>query len=90
MDFRDFSSEQTRIVALTVVASQAPTAGNTLHASGVVVSGLCHTHRGHAHVQLSRGGQLDEQDVVVDGVAVVLRVLENLSGGNVIKSSSRH
>lgn len=31
-------------------------------------------------VDLSRSGQLDQEDVVVDGVAVVVRVLDRLWG----------
>lgn len=72
--------------ALTVVAGQAPAAGHTPHASGEVVSGLSHTHRGNTHAHLSGAGQLDEQDVVVDGVAVVVGVLENLTGNDIIMS----
>lgn len=72
--------------ALTVVAGQAPAAGHTPHASGEVVSGLSHTHGGNTHAHLSGAGQLDEQDVVVDGVAVVVGVLENLTGNDIIVS----
>lgn len=71
---------------LTIVAGQAPTAGHTLHASGEVVSGRGHAHGGHACVQLGGAGQLDEQDVVVDGVAVVAGVLEYLSGSDMVDS----
>lgn len=58
--------------------SQPPSRGHTLHATREVVGGLSHTHRGHASVQLGRGGELDKKDVVVDGEAVVIGVLENL------------
>lgn len=66
---------------LTVVAGQPPAAGDTLHASGEVVAGLGHADGRHAHVHLGGAGQLDEQDVVVDGEAVVAGVLEHLRGG---------
>lgn len=71
---------------LTIVAGQAPAAGHTLHASGEVVCGLGHAHGGHVCVQLGGAGQLDEQDVVVDGVAVVAGVLEYLSGSDMVDS----
>ena len=57
---------------------QAPSRGHTLHATREVVVGLSNTHRRHTRVQLGRGGELDQKDVVVDGEAVVLGVLENL------------
>lgn len=72
--------------ALTVVAGQAPAAGHTLRASREVVSGLSHTHRGNTHVHLGGAGQLDEQDVVVDGVAVVAGVLEHLTENDIVMS----
>lgn len=64
--------------ALTVVASQAPAAGHTSRATREIICGLGHTHRGHAYVHLGGLCQLDEQDVIVDGVAIVLGVFENL------------
>lgn len=63
---------------LTIVASQTPAASHTAHASGEVISSLGHTHWGHTCAQLGRAGQLDERDVVVDGVAVIVGVLEDL------------
>lgn len=69
--------------ALTVVASQAPSAGHTGRPAGEVVCGLGHTHGGHTDAQLGGARQLDERDVVVDGVAVVLWVFENLGGSNI-------
>lgn len=65
---------------LTVVAGQAPAAGHALHATGEVVSGLGHTHRGNTHAHGGGAGQLDERDVIVDGEAVVAGVLEHLEG----------
>lgn len=64
------------------MAGQTPAAGHTLHASGEVVSGLSHANGGNAHVHPDGTGQLDEQDVVVDGVAVVVGVLEHLAGND--------
>ncbi len=72
--------------ALTVVTGQAPAAGHTLHASREIVSSLSDTHRGNTHVHLCGGGQLDEQDVVVDGEAVVFGVLEHLTGNDIVMS----
>lgn len=72
--------------ALTVVAGKAPAAGHTLHASGEVVSGFGHTHRGNTHVHLCGAGQLDEQDVVVDGESVVAGVLEHLTGNDSVRT----
>lgn len=65
----------------TIVASQTPAASHTVHASGVVISSLGHTHWGHTWAQRGRAGQLDERDVVVDGVAVIVGVPENLREG---------
>ena len=61
------------------MVGQPPSIGHTLHATGEVVTGLCHTHGGHTHAQLGRAGQLDQQDVVVDGELVVAGVLEDLA-----------
>lgn len=69
--------------ALTIVASQAPAAGHTFHATREVIWRLSHAHRWHAYVQLGGARQLDEQDVIVDGVAIVLWVFENLTGGDI-------
>lgn len=66
------------------MAGQAPAGGHTLHASGEVVSGLGHAHGGNTHVHLGGAGQLDQQDVVVDGVAVVAGVLEHLTGNDTV------
>lgn len=73
-------------MALTIVAGQAPATGHTLHASWEVVSGVGHAHGGHSCVHLGGAGQLDEQDVVVDGVAVVVGVLEHLTGSDTVVS----
>ncbi len=62
----------------TIVLGQAPSRGHTLHASREVVGGFSETHGRHLSVELRGGGQLDQEDVVVDGEAVVVRVLENL------------
>ena len=64
----------------TVVAGQAPAGGHALHAALKDVPGLGQAHGGHAHVQGGGGGQLHQQDVVVDGEAVVSGVLEHLPG----------
>lgn len=73
-------------MALTIVAGQAPAAGHTLHASWEVIVGFGHAHGGNSCVHLNGTGQLDEQDVVVDGVAVVLGVLEDLTGSDTVVS----
>lgn len=69
-------------MALTIVASEAPSTGHTRHPTGEVVGGLSHTHRGHTDAQLGGACQLDERDVIVDGVAIVLWVFENLRSSN--------
>jgi len=66
------------ILKLTIVPGQTPSRGHTLHASREVVSGFSETHGRHMSVDLSRRGQLDQEDVVVDGEAVVVRVLDGL------------
>ncbi|KAJ8343343.1 hypothetical protein SKAU_G00306720 [Synaphobranchus kaupii] len=58
---------------------QAPPRGHALHAAGEVVSGLSQTHGGQTGTQLSRAGQLDQSDVIVDGESIVAGVLEDLS-----------
>lgn len=73
---------------LTVVSGQTPAGGHAGHASREVVGGLGHAHGGNPHVQLGGGGQLDEQDVVVDGEAVVLGVLEHLTGSDIIRTDA--
>lgn len=65
-------------IFLTVVAGQAPASGYTLHAASDVVPSLSQAHRGHTHAHGGRAGQLDQQDVVVDSVAIVTGVLEHL------------
>lgn len=65
-------------IFLTVVAGQAPASGHTLHATFKVVPGCSQAHRGHAHSNGGWAGQLDQQDVVVDGETIVAGVLENL------------
>ena len=65
----------------TIVAGQAPARGHTLHAALKDVISLSQAHGGHTHVQGGGGGQLDKQDVVVDGEAVVTGVLEHLGEG---------
>lgn len=65
-------------MALTIVASEAPAAGHTFHSPGEVICGLSHAHRRHADAQLGGACQLDEQDVIVDGEAIVLGVFEHL------------
>lgn len=72
--------------SLTVVACQAPAGCHTPHASREVVTTLGDTHGRHAHVHLDGAGELDEQDVVVDGVAVVARVFEHLMGKHFLAS----
>lgn len=57
---------------------QTPSRGDALPATVEVVAGLSNTHRRHAEVHLGGGGQFDQKDVVVDGVAVVTGVLEDL------------
>lgn len=57
---------------------QAPSRGHTLHASREVVKGFREAHRRHVSVELSGSGQLDQEDVVVEGVAVVVRVHDGL------------
>lgn len=65
-------------LVLTIVASEAPAAGHTFHPSREVIRARRHTHRGHLNAQLGGAGQLDQHDVIVDGVAVVQRVFEDL------------
>ncbi len=62
----------------TVILGQAPSRGHTLHASREVVGGFREAHGRHLKAELSGAGQLDQDDVVVDGENVELRVLENL------------
>lgn len=57
---------------------QAPSRGYTLHASREVVKGFREAHGRHVSVELSGSGQLDQEDVVVEGVAVVVRVHDGL------------
>lgn len=64
--------------APTIVAGEAPSAGHAFHSTGEDIWGLSHTHRGHTDVQLGGACQLDERDVIVDGIAIVVRVFENL------------
>lgn len=72
---------------ITIVAGQAPARSHTLQASREVVCGLSQTHWRHSDINLGGGGQLDEQDVIVDGVAVVVRMLEHLGASNIIMTS---
>lgn len=72
-------------MCLTVVPGQAPARGHTLHASGEVVCALSHAHGGNTRVHLGGRGQLDEQDVVVDGEAVVVGVFEDLTGNDLVR-----
>lgn len=71
------------------MVGQTPARRHTHHASSEVVGGFSHTHGGHTGVKLGGGGQLDEQDVVVDGVGIVLRVLEHLEGRETVRGARR-
>lgn len=62
----------------SIVAQQTPAGGHTGHARCKDVGGLSQAHRGHIGVQDSRGGQLDQGDIVVDGTGVPLGVGEHL------------
>ena len=62
----------------TVVSGQTPSGGDTPHTTGEVVVGLSRTDGRHTGVHLGGRGQLDQEDVVVDGVAIVTGVLEDL------------
>lgn len=67
-----------KILKLTIISGQTPSRGHTLQATREVIAGFSETHRRHVSAELSRSGQLDQEDVVVDGVAVVVRVLDGL------------
>lgn len=73
---------------LTIVASQTPAGGNAGHSCGIVVVGPSKTHRGHVGAEAGGAGQLDEGDVVVDGVGVPLGVGEHLWGWGVVRGVS--
>ncbi len=70
--------EWSSILKLTVILGQAPSRGHTVHASREVVGGFSEAHGRHLSAELSGSGQLDQEDVVIDGVAVVIRVLDGL------------
>lgn len=69
------------------MVGQTPARGHTHHASREVVAGFSHTHGGDVGVKLGGGGQLDERDVIVDGVGVVLRMLEHLEGRETMRGA---
>lgn len=71
--------------ALTIVIGQTPASGHTRHASREVIAGLSHADGGNAKVDLGGAGQLDQGDVIVDGVAVVVGVSEHLKGSDIIR-----
>lgn len=64
--------------SLTIVAGQTPARGDAGHSSGKVITGLSQADGRHVGAQASRGGQLDEGDVVVDGVGIPLGMGEHL------------
>jgi len=65
-------------VRLTGVVGQTPAGSHAGHASGKVIRGRCEADGGHVGVQLGGGGQLDQGDVVVDGISVPGGVGEHL------------
>ena len=56
----------------------ALTGGDTTSAGRNAGGGCGHTHRGHAVGDLSWSGQFQQGDVVVKGLAVVVRVGDGL------------
>lgn len=63
---------------------QAPSGGHTLQACLEVVCGLSQAHPRYTCIYLGWACQLDERDVIVDGVAVVIGVPENLTGSDMV------
>lgn len=63
---------------LTVVAGQTPASGDADHSRRKVIGGLRQADGIHVGAQASGAGQLDEGDVVVDGVGVPLGMGEDL------------
>lgn len=57
---------------------EPPARGDAGQAPGEVIGGLGQADGGHAGVQLRRGGQLDQRDVVADGQRAVAGVPEDL------------
>lgn len=64
--------------SLTVVAGQTPARGDAGHSSGKDIGGLSQADGRHVGAQASGGGQLDQGDVVVDGVGIPLGMGEHL------------
>lgn len=64
--------------SLTIVAGQTPARGDAGPSGGKVIGGRSQADGRHAAAQASGAGQLDEGDVVVDGVGIPLRVGEHL------------
>lgn len=62
----------------TIVSGQTPSRGYTLHSTREAVRCFTKAHRRHMCVELSRGGQFDQCDVIVDGEAAVVGVPEDL------------
>lgn len=67
--------------SLTIVAGQTPARGDAGHSSGKDIGGLSQADGRHVGAQASGAGQLDEGDVVVDGVGIPLGMGEHLERG---------
>lgn len=64
--------------SLTVVAGQTPARGDAGHSGSKDIGGLGQADGGHVGAQSGGAGQLDQGDVIVDGVGVPVGVGEHL------------
>lgn len=64
--------------SLTGSSRFSPAGGDTASACRNVSTGSCHTHRGHTAGHLSRSRQPQQGDVIVEVLAVVVRVGDGL------------
>lgn len=64
--------------SLTIVAGQTPARGDAGPSSSKDIAGLSQADGRHVGAQASGRGQLDEGDVVVDGVGIPLGMGEHL------------